>query len=168
MAAERPVPEYEERSVRAAVGALIERSGDKHADAARPYREALRKAAIAGARVQQEAHRLTADIETEVDEMVKGLARVRKLALKWRRVTCEGGPARVAALRHVREAEVRAYAAIVQLAEGGSCSAEEAEAMVADEVEMRARAAHREARAAFPPRGLEAYADWRWLWRLTR
>ena len=36
-----------------------------------------------------------------------------------------------------------------------------------DEIEMRAVAALRDARARHPPRGNEAYRDWRWLWWLA-
>ena len=49
-------------------------------------------------------------------------------------------------MRAVRASETRVYEMLVTLAQEGCCTAEEAEAMV-DEIEVRAVAALREARA---------------------
>ena len=130
VAAERPLQSYEERDLRAFVGGLVMRTMDRHADASSEYRAALVKAVVAGARVQQKAHELTAEIEAEVEETVRGLARARLYATRWRRITAEAGPARTAALRAVRAAEVRAYEMLVALTQDGCCTADEAETKV--------------------------------------
>ena len=168
VAAERPLQSYEERDLRAFVGGLVKRTMDKHADASSEYRAALVKAVVAGARVQQKAHELTAEIEAEVEQTVRGLTLARRYAARWRRATVEAGPARAAALRAARVSHALACEQVVSLAMDGLCTADEAEAMIVYDIDLHVCAAIREARERYPPRGDEAYRDWRWLWRLRR
>ena len=88
-------------------------------------------------------------------------------AVRWRRMTREAGPARTKALRHVRQAELRAYDHIATRREGGSITRYEA-ALDTEAVERGVRLWWDAERLRYPHRGSDAYLEWRHLALLTR
>jgi hypothetical protein len=162
VAPEAKLSDSQERLTRRVTGGLVLRYGHKAQWSSAGAKAALRKATEAGAAVQLEARRLTIKLEDEVVADVKKARRVRKLALQWRRVTLEGGPARAAALRRLHAAKaVAQYRVECEEAEGFLApSATEA---ALEEIRGRIATAGRAARALYPSRGALAYGDWHLL-----
>ena len=170
-----------ERSVRRLAGGLIRAPGDKKLERCKITRKVLVRMVEAGVNVQWEAHRLTKYIEDEACATAQQARLARKRALHWLRVTREGGPARAAALRAVKQAEQLVLDTIVDRASRGAISVEEAVAFTqalstegeADGVRMGSivSAALLRARASNRRQGEFAYMQWRCVelgrrWRL--
>ena len=119
-----------ERRARRLVGGLVEALGDPHKDANKAVRAAISKMVCAGVAVQHEAQKLTADMEKSAREAAIGMARVRKLAQRWLRVTREAGPARVALLKATVAASQVAADEVVRAARAGEVTIEMAEAQL--------------------------------------
>ena len=169
------------RMARRFAGGLVRGTGDAALDRSKVLHCSLRGAMIAGARVQQAAQALTRDAELLIREEAASLSRVKKFAQRWRRITCEAGPKRAAALREASMAVSLARRAICARAQSGELSAEEAESqmkelvtegevdrVVTDTVLARALTAIRETCRKV---GGDAYLQWRIVagyrrWRL--
>ena len=175
---QRPLQASSEVLVRRFVGGLVRSTGDSHLDKSTELRKRLMAVVAAGAAVQHAAQAATKEMEEAALAEAVAVARVRKYAQHWRRVTVEGGPARAAALRAVMAAEARAIGVIERRVQSGATRPEAAgaqiERMVAASDKGRSTAGAlvtaelAGVRAAYRRQGGGAYQQWRHLQLLTR